>query len=100
VSPPFITPIAKRDITSIWRYIARDSVHHADRVEQAIIEACFSAAKTPGMGHRREGIRNPRVLFLAVLGYERYSIAYLAGVSPLRVLRVVHGARDVPRLFP
>jgi plasmid stabilization system protein ParE len=31
--------------------------------------------------------------------YERYCIAYLADSQPLSVLRIVHGARDVPRLF-
>ncbi len=99
MSAPLITPVARRDIASIWLYIARDSVRHADLVEEAIVATCFSVADTPGLGHRRPEVRNTKVLFLAVQGYERYSIAYLAGTEPLRIVRVVHGARDVPRLF-
>jgi plasmid stabilization system protein ParE len=99
VSAPYITPIARRDIDSIWRYIARDSIHHADLVEAAIVATCFAAAEMPGLGHRRPGVRRTNVLFLTVSSYERYSIAYLAGSEPLRVVRVVHGARDVPKLF-
>ncbi len=96
---PFVTPTARRDIRDIWRYIAQDSSRHADLVEDAIIAACFAAADMPQLGHRRQGIRNPNVLFLAVSGYERYSIACLADSQPLRILGVVHGARDVPKLF-
>jgi antitoxin ParD1/3/4/toxin ParE1/3/4 len=95
----FLTPDAWRDLDSIWQYIAGDSVRNADSVEEAIFEACRSAAAMPGSGHKKEGVRRPDVLFLGVAAYEHYSIAYLAKSEPLRVLRVVHGARDVPRLI-
>ena len=94
-----LTVNARRDLRSIWRYIGEDSLRHADLLEEAVLATCRSAAGTSGMGHRRRGVRNPDVLFLAVQGYEHYSIAYQANSEPLRVLRVVHGARDVPRLF-
>jgi plasmid stabilization system protein ParE len=35
-----LTPIAKADILDIWSHIAQDSVEAADRVEQAIYDAC------------------------------------------------------------
>ena len=91
--------MARRDLKSIWRYIAQDSLRYAGLVEEAVIETCRSAARLPAMGHRRDEVRNPDVRFLAVVGYPKYSIAYLVNSEPLRVLRVVHGARDVPRLF-
>ena len=99
VTPFILTVNARRDLRSIWRYIGEDSVRHADLVEEAVLATCRSAAAMPDLGHKREGVRRPDVLFLSVQGYERYSIAYLANSQPLRVLRVVHGARDVPRLF-
>jgi plasmid stabilization system protein ParE len=94
-----LSPAAWLDLDSIWQYIASDSVHYADSVEEAIFETCRFAAGMPSLGHSRLGIRNPKILFLAVSGYERYSIAYLSNSEPLRVLRILHGARDVPRLF-
>jgi plasmid stabilization system protein ParE len=99
LSVPFVTPTARRDIRSIWRYIARDSVTHADLVEEAIFAACYSAASLPGIGHMRPDLTSRNILFVPVSGYERYSIAYLAGSEPLRILRVLHGARDVAKLL-
>jgi plasmid stabilization system protein ParE len=104
-SPPLglsrfvLAPAAWRDLESIWQYIAADSVRNADAVERAVFAACSAAAQTPGLGHSRPDLRVPDILFLPLSGYENYSIAYLAGSIPLRIVRVVHGARDVPGLF-
>ena len=99
MSVPFITPAATRNIRSIWRYIARDSVHHADLVEEAILATCQSVADDPGMGHVRPDLTGRNILFFPVNGYKRYVVAYVPGSNPLRILRVLHGARDVPKLF-
>src|ERR1017187_3420447 len=93
LSSYILTATALRDLKAIWRYIGDDSSRHADLVEDAVLATCRSAAAMPGLGHKREGVRRPDVLFLAVADYERYSIAYLANSQPLRVLRVVHGGR-------
>jgi plasmid stabilization system protein ParE len=45
-----ITPAARRDIKSIWRYIADDSLHHADLVAEAILATCSLTAELPGRG--------------------------------------------------
>jgi plasmid stabilization system protein ParE len=94
-----LTATARRDLEEIWKYIARDSVDYADLVEEAVYAACRFAAANPELGHRRRDVTKADVLFLAVRGYEVYSIAYLADSDPLTVVRVVHGARDLPRLF-
>jgi plasmid stabilization system protein ParE len=94
-----LTARAWRELDAVWRYIAKHSERHADLVEDAILATCKAAAEMPALGHRRPGIGNPRVLFLAVPNYENYFIAYLLDSKPLQVVRVVHGARDVPRLF-
>jgi plasmid stabilization system protein ParE len=99
LSAYLFTPVASRDLEAIWQYIARDSVRHADLVEEAILATCRFAAEMDGVGHRREDVGKPKVLFLTVSDYKRDSIAYLSGTSPLRIVRVVHGSRDVPRLL-
>ena len=103
-SPPslsslFVTAVARRDIKSIWRYIAKDSVRHADLVEKAIIATCYSAADMPQIGHKRDDLTHRNMLFVTVHDYERYTVAYVPGPKPLRIVRVLHGARDVPKLF-
>jgi plasmid stabilization system protein ParE len=92
-----LTEIAWADLDSIHERIARDSVRHADLVEEAILGACLWASERPNLGHRRPHIRNPRVRFLSVPDYPNYSIAYLIDSKPLTVIRVVHGARTYRR---
>jgi plasmid stabilization system protein ParE len=46
-----LTPLAKADIFRIWCYIAEDSEAAADRVEQAIYNACAFVAEAPLRGH-------------------------------------------------
>lgn len=48
-----LTLLAKADIFDIWSYIADDSVDAADRVEQAIYDACAFLAEAPMLGHSR-----------------------------------------------
>ena len=40
-----LTPLAKADIFEIWSFIAEDSEETADRVEQAIYDACAFVAQ-------------------------------------------------------
>jgi len=42
-----LTKLAQADIFDIWSYIARDSQDAADRVEQAIYDACEFVAEAP-----------------------------------------------------
>ena len=57
-----LTPLAKADIFDIWSYIAGDSEDAANRVEQAIYDACLFVADAPMRGHSRPGLttRAPR----------------------------------------
>ena len=41
---------------------------------------------------------NAAYRFVVLPGY-RYLIAYNAGRNPPRIVRIVHGARDLPRLL-
>lgn len=94
-----LTPSARRDLRAIWLFIASDSIRHADLVEDAILSTCRLAADNPEIGHGRDGIGNPGILFLTVTGYPKYQIAYARGSRSLRVLRILHGARNIPELF-
>jgi plasmid stabilization system protein ParE len=48
-----LTPLAKADVFEIWSYIAADSPDAANRVEQAIYDACAFVAEGPVRGHIR-----------------------------------------------
>lgn len=56
-----LTALAKADVFQIWAYIAAASEGAADRVEQAIYDACAFIAEAPMRGHSRH---DPFALFL------------------------------------
>jgi plasmid stabilization system protein ParE len=92
-----LTPRAKADLRSIWSYIAADNVEAADRVEEAIYDACSFLSKAPLRGHAREDLTKLPVRFWTVLRYPRYVIVYDPASTPLKVIRIFHGARNITR---
>jgi plasmid stabilization system protein ParE len=94
-----LAAIAQRDLEEIWLFIARDSERHANAVADAILETCQQAAENPSLGHHRQELRNRSILFLAARKYPKYLVAYLDDTSPLQVLRILHGARNLRRIF-
>jgi plasmid stabilization system protein ParE len=55
-----LAPLAKADIFHIWSYIAADSEDAANRVEQAIYDACAYVAKAPLHGRFRSDLTSRR----------------------------------------
>ncbi|HUY14186.1 MAG TPA: type II toxin-antitoxin system RelE/ParE family toxin [Terriglobia bacterium] len=91
-----LSPEAVRDVREMWAYIAEDSVAAARRVRLQIFHACQRIAGNPGVGHSREDITDKPVLFWPV---GAYLIIYNPARKPVEIVRVVHGARDVPSLL-
>jgi plasmid stabilization system protein ParE len=90
-----LTPIAKADIFDIWAYIAENSETAADRVEQAIYDACAFLADGPLRGHTRPDL-TPRVLrFWTLTRYPNYTVVYRPETAPLEVIAVLHGKRNI-----
>lgn len=87
---------AARDIREIWAYIAEDNVTAARRVRLQILDACRKIAKNPGLGHSREDFTDKPVLFWAV---GSYLVIYNPARQPIEIVRVLHGARDLPTLL-
>jgi plasmid stabilization system protein ParE len=59
-----LTPLAKADIFEIWSYIADSSERAANRVEEAIYEACAFVAGAPMRGHTRADLTSRTFAFL------------------------------------
>ncbi|HWE95032.1 MAG TPA: type II toxin-antitoxin system RelE/ParE family toxin [Tepidisphaeraceae bacterium] len=92
-----ISRVANADLDAIWHHIATDSIDAAERVDDELHKAMFLLARMPGMGHAKAGVKDPRVRFWRVYSY---LIAYRIERSTLIVMRVVHAARDLRKLFP
>lgn len=86
---------ARQDLLDIWSYIARDDPAAADRLLDRIDEKCSVLAGNPQLGPERSDIR-PGLRYFVV---RRYLILYRAVEGGIEVVRVAHGARDLPNLF-
>lgn len=87
-----VTHDAERDLDEIWLYIARDNIAAADRLLDELTSRFRLLASSPRAGRLRDDLR-PGLRSLAV---GNYVIFYRLGKSRVRILRVIHGARDIP----
>ncbi len=99
MSPYALTPLAKADVFNIWSYIAQNNVDAADRVEQAIYDACAFLVEAPLRGHSRKEHTNRPVRFWTLVQYPNYSIVYRPETKPLQIIAVLHGRRSIRRVL-
>jgi toxin ParE1/3/4 len=89
------TPAAEADLDDIYLHVADDSVAAADRLLMRILAAEQRLLEFPEIGQVRsdlgQGLRHWPV--------GRYLIFYRIDPERIAIIRVVHGARDLPRLF-
>ena len=86
---------ARRDLIDIWRHIGRDDPAAADRLLDRIDARCALLAEHPQLGPERADIR-PGLRYVVI---ERYVVLYRSVEGGVEIVRVVHGARDLPNLF-
>jgi plasmid stabilization system protein ParE len=94
-----LTPQALTDIFDIVNFIAEDHPAAAGKVEEAIFKACEFLAENPFAGRERKELTPLPVRFWVIQPYSNYLIVYRAEKKPLQVIRVLHAARDLPRVL-
>jgi plasmid stabilization system protein ParE len=94
-----LTPLARADIFDIWRYIASDSEATADRVEQAIYDACVFLAEAPLRGHSRQDLTSRLLRFWTLTRYPNDTVVYRPETPVLNVVAVLHGKRNMRRIL-
>jgi len=90
-----LSPAARSDLDGIWFYIALDDPEAADKFIRAIISRFPKLAAMPELGRQR-GELSPRLRSFPV---GRYVIFYRPMENEIEVVRILHGARDLPPLF-
>ncbi|HYF90521.1 type II toxin-antitoxin system RelE/ParE family toxin [Azospirillum sp.] len=91
-----LTAAAEADLEQIADYIAHENPLAAVRLVLDIREHCRKIAAVPGIGRARPEL-GPNLRSLAL---QPYVIVY-SHTEPHRVIviRIIHGARDLPRIM-
>jgi plasmid stabilization system protein ParE len=92
-----LTPSAEADLETIWSYIADDDSVAADGLEADIHAACQLLADQPAMGVKRPQWTKLALRFWFVRS--NYLIVYNPDSDPLQIQRILHAARDIPKLL-
>lgn len=98
-----IGPSARDDILRQYRYLLleEDSPIVAQRFLAAVQDAVSKICQRPGIGAPKL-IKNPKLVGLRswpVAGFTSIRIYYLVANNNLRVIRVLHGKRDINPLL-
>jgi len=87
-----LSPLAERDLESIGDYIAEDNPRRALSFVAELRAQCDTIAKAPQAYRARselaEGLRS--------CAYGNYVIFFTATKARLTIVRVLHGAMDIP----
>ena len=90
-----LSPLAESDLQEIWLSIAAENRTAADRFLRPLTARIASLAEFPGIGSPRPELApNARIL---VEG--KYLVIYEPVERGVEVVRVLHGARNLPELF-
>ena len=90
-----ISEQAAEDLAGIWAYIAADNPSAASRTIDRINDHCLSYAHQPELVERRPPLGNDIRCFSVGL----YVIYYRKVTNGIEIVRALHGARDINRLF-
>lgn len=84
------------DLLEIWAHIARHRIEAADRLAERFDEVFQSLARSPNIGRGVDGL----LPGLRRFPIGEYLVFFTAAEGGIRVVRVIHGAREIlPELF-
>ena len=90
-------PEAHEDLFGIWHYVFRESesLEVADRLTDAIDDRCRIYVDQPEMGQLRADLAEQVRCFPV----GNYVVFYLPLDDGIEVVRIIHGAQDIPARF-
>ena len=101
LSPSQFSPQAWDDMREIVAFIASDNPDAAARFVPALEATYVQLVALPSMGSVRQFRRKDLngVRMVPVTGFEHYLLFYTALRKHVKVLRILHAARDFPTIF-
>jgi len=96
--PAVFAAAARADLREAVAWIARDNPVASRGLRDAAVRAAERIGANPFVGATRPRLGADRFRFLLLAGYS-YVVIYVADTEPPRILRVLHAARDLPRIL-
>jgi len=93
-----LSPRARYDLLEAVRWIAKDNQTAARGLRNAVVKAAQRIAAHPRIAPARLELADESIRFLALTGYP-YIVVYDSDRDPPLILRVLHGARDIPTVL-
>ena len=90
---------ASEDIDKYAWYLGERSLDAADRFQDCVLETARWLVAYPGAGHRLSLRRNEGLRVIAVRDFPNHLVIYREHSGALELVRVVHGARDLPAVL-
>lgn len=97
----FVRSAARQDIQRQFRYylVEEDAPEVAMRFMDAIEEALAAIVRSPGVGSPRFFSNLPGLRSWPVPAFEDIRVYYLETNESIRIIRVLHGSRDLKRIL-
>ena len=89
------SPEARADLLGIWLHIAHDNPDAADRLLSRLDRTAHRLAQFSALGRLRPELA-PELRSMAV---ENYLVFYRTTPDGIEIVRILHGAQDLPPLF-
>ncbi len=90
-----LSPAAERDILAIIEWVAAENPVAARGFRVALDRLAETIGEHPLVGALKSHLASPPIRFLSIRGYP-YVIVYTPDRDPPMIVRVLHGARDLP----
>jgi toxin ParE1/3/4 len=90
-----LTPRAQQDLEDLFDYMDARQAHGSDLFAEKFDEACRLFLAHPSMGATAEELA-PSLRQFRVWNYV---VFYRPSADGLEIVRIIHGARDIPSLF-
>lgn len=92
-------PKAQRDIVNIAEFIAMDNENEAERFFEAVGKEFVRLVEFPYLGRvvRLRRVAGKNIRRWGIEGFHAYSIFYRVVGKDMKIVRVLHGARNISR---
>ena len=97
---PFLVNVEADFAAIITHFASEVSPELSIRFENRMIEAWKLIARQPEIGRRRKDLPQPAIRSFRVTGFDSYLIFYQLRKNEIYFVRVLHGAMDLPAMFP